>query len=411
VPLGLAKADRRLLMWAALIFVPLVLALALLSSGEADSGDPSSYSAQASGTKAAYLLLQDMGYTIERWERPPTDIITAGYAQGTVLVLANPSRPPSHEEKDALQSYLSYGGKILITDFAADFYLSQSEIQRELVTDPLGNEYQPQLVTSLTRGGAIRMSPTAYWKQCSTNCLVHYADDRFGSPRPIVVSYQVGKGQVIWWAASTPLNNGGISQAGNMELLLNSIGPAADNHVLWDEYFHSSQRTAGSYLKETPVLLGLAQGALAALALLLTYSRRNGPIYPADSPSRLSPLEFVETLGGLYRRAHVTRAALEVPYMRFRTLAARQLGLKTDIAAPELARAIRNRLGYKDDSLQDLLVRIETALYDPELQEAAALEMVQHLHSYARRLQLISFEQQEIVSHANRVPGAHARTN
>jgi hypothetical protein len=216
---------------------------------------------------------------------------------------------------------------------------------------------------------------------------------------------------VIWWAASTPLNNGGISHAGNMELLLNSIGPVDDNHVLWDEYFHSSQRTAGSYLKETPVLFGLAQGALAVLALLLTYSRRNGPIYPPDAPSRLSPLEFVETLGGLYRRAHVTRAALEVPYLRFRTLAARQVGLKIDVPAPDLARAIRNRLGYKDDSLHELLVRIEAALYDPELPEALALELVQQLHSYARRLQLISFEQQEIVSHANRVPGAHARTN
>jgi hypothetical protein len=409
VPLKIEKADRRLLMWAALVFVPLIAALALLSSGESDSGDPSSYSAQASGTKAAYLLLQDMGYKIERWEQSPTDL--APDPQRTVLVLVNPSRPPSREEKDALQLYLSRGGKILITGSTTNLYIPQSESQPELLAEPIPQEYQPQLVTSLTRGGAISMSPSAYWKHCSTNCLVHYADDRSGNARPIVVSYRAGKGQVIWWAASTPLNNGGISSSGNMELLLHSIGPADDNHVLWDEYFHGAQRTAGSYLGETPVLFGLAQGALAALALLLTYSRRNGPIYPSDSPSRLSPLEFVETLGGLYRRAHVTRAALEVPYLRFRMLASRQLGLKTDAAAPDLARAMRNRLGYKDSSLQDLLVRIESALYDPELQEAAALELVQQLHSHARRLQLISFEQQEIVSHANRVPGAHSRTN
>jgi hypothetical protein len=409
VPLKIEKADRRLLMWAALIFVPLIVALALLSSGESDSGDPSSYSSQASGSKAAYLLLQDMGYKIERWEQSPTEL--APDPQRTVLVLVNPFRPPSSEEKDALQLYLNRGGRILITGSTTNIYLRQAESQPELLTEPIPQEYQPQLVTSLTRGGAISMSPSAYWKHCSTNCLVHYADDRSGDARPIVVSYQVGKGQVIWWAASTPLNNGGIASSGNMELLLNSIGAAGDNHVLWDEYFHGVQRTAGSYLRETPVLLGLAQGALAVLALLLTYSRRNGPIYPPDSPSRLSPLEFVETLGGLYRRAHVTRAALEVPYLRFRMLASRQLGLKTDVPAADLARAIRNRLGYKNDDLRDLLVRIEAALYDPELQEGAALELVQQLHSHARRLQLISFEQQEIVSHANRVPGARSRTN
>lgn len=409
MPLKLEKSDRRLLMWAAVIFLPLILALALLSSREDDSGIPSTYSSDPSGAKAAYLLLKDLGYNVERWEQPPTHL--PADASRTVLVLASPFRAPEREEKDALQLYLNHGGKILITGSAADIYLRDAEIERELAPDPIGREYQPQLLTSLTRGGAISMSPTAYWKHYSTHRLVHYSDDLSGSARPIVVSYQFGKGQVIWWAASAPLSNSGISRSGNMELLLNSLGQAADNHVFWDEYFYGSRRTAASYLKETPVAFGLAQGGLALLALLLTYSRRNGPIYPAVSPSRLSPLEFVETLGGLYRRARAMRAALEAPYIRFRMLATRQLGLKADASAADLARAIHNRLGYKDDSLQELLVRIEAALYDPQLQERAALELVQQLHFHARRLQLISFEQQEIVSHANRVPGADSRTN
>jgi Domain of unknown function (DUF4350) len=409
VPLKLERADRRLLTWAALIFASLIVALSWWSSSEPDSGIPSSYSARPSGAKAGYLLLQEMGYNVERWEQPPTDLPAA--AGQTVLVLAHPFRSPSREEKQALQLYLTRGGKILFTGRAPDLYLPYADTERELAPDPIARAYQPQLVTSLTRGGAISMSPTAYWKDCSTSCLVHYSDELSGSARPIVVSYQVGEGQVIWWAATEPLNNTGISTSGNMELLLNSLGDAANHHVFWDEYFHGSERTATSYLKEKPILFGLAQGVLAALALLLTYSRRNGPIYPADSPSRLSPLEFVETLGGLYRRAHATRAALEVPYARYRALAARQLGLKTDVPAAELARGIRIRLGDKDDSLQDLLGRVETALYDPELQEATALELVQQLSLQARRLQLISFDQQEIVLHANRVPGAHSRTN
>lgn len=409
MPVKLEKGDRRLLTWAALIFASLIVALSLLSSGEPDSGIPSSYSARPSGAKAAYLLLQDLGYKVERWEQRPTDL--PAEAGGTVLVIAKPSRSPSREEKEALQLYLTRGGKILFTGRAADFYLPYANTEAESMPDPLPRDFQPQLLTSLTRGGAISLSPNAYWKDCSTRCLVHYSDERSGSARPIVVSYQVGKGQVIWWAATAPLNNTGISNSGNMELLLNSLGDAANHRVFWDEYFHGSQRTAGSYLSEKPILFGLAQGVLAALALLLTYSRRNGPIYPADSPSRLSPLEFVETLGGLYRRAHATRAALEVPYARYRALAGRQLGLRTDVPAAELARGIRIRLGDKDDSLQDLLGRVETALYDPELQEATALELVQQLNLQACRLQLISFEQQEIVPHANRVPGAHSRTN
>src|SRR5262249_23871212 len=118
--------------------------------------------------------------------------------------------------------------------------------------------------------------------------------------------------------------------------------------------------------------------------------RRNGPVYPVNEPSRLSPLEFVETLGGLYLQAKATRVALEVPYARFRALATRQLGLRADIPAPDLARAIRSRLGYKDDSLRDLFQTIEATLYDPELQEATALQLAQQLSLHTRRLRLIS---------------------
>ena len=44
--------------------------------------------------------------------------------------------------------------------------------------------------------------------------------------------------------------------------------------------------------------------------------------------SRLSPLEFVQTLGKLYRRANAVHSALEIPYARFRMLATRQLGIQ-----------------------------------------------------------------------------------
>src|SRR5260370_4714989 len=182
MPLKLEKSDRRLLMWAALIFVPLILALALLSSNESDSGIPSSYSAQASGAKAAYLLLQDQGYNVQRWEQPPTELPAA--ASHTVLVLAFPFRSPSSEEKNALQLYLTRGGKILATGYTADLYLPRSDTEREPLPDPIAKQYQPQLVTSLARGGTIKMSPAAYWKKPATRGLAHYSH----YDRPYLVS-------------------------------------------------------------------------------------------------------------------------------------------------------------------------------------------------------------------------------
>ncbi|HET8889193.1 MAG TPA: DUF4350 domain-containing protein [Candidatus Angelobacter sp.] len=399
------RSDRRLLIWAGVFMLLVILALTFLSQEEEESGIPSTYSTQRAGAKAAFLLLQQSGYKVRRWEQSPSDLPSD--PAHTVLVLASPFRAPTRDEKNALQTFVDRGGKILATGRTASNYLPRAETESELVPSPVAKEYQPQLLTPLTRGGAIQMSPTAYWKGPATSSLAHYSDDG----RPIVVSYKAGLGEVIWWGASTPLTNTAIAKSGNMALLLNSLGNAGDVQIFWDEYFHGEQSSLIGYAGDPPLKFGLLQALLVFLALIFTFSRRNGPIHPLPQPSRLSPLEFVSTLGKLYRRANAVHSALAIPYARFRAQAARQLGINQDVPAADLARALKNRLRYKDDSLAGLLQQIESALHNPELQEAQALELVQQLNRHAQNLKLNPMERQETDLHANRVPGAHARTN
>jgi hypothetical protein len=399
------RSDRRLLTWAGVVMLVLIVALTLLSQDEEESAVPSTYSAQHRGAKAAYLLLQQAGYKVERWEQSPADL--PADAAHTVLVLASPFRTPSPDEKNALQNYLNHGGKILATGANVSLYLPQAQTDREFVPEPVGKDYEPQLLSPLTRGGAIQMSPAAYWKETSAVALAHYADHG----RPIVVSYKVGPGEVIWWAASTPLTNAAISKSGNLALLLNSLGETNDVQVFWDEYFHGDRSSLIGYAGDPPLKYGLLQALLIFCALIFTFSRRNGPIHPLPQPSRLSPLEFVQTLGKLYRRANAVHSALAIPYARFRAQAARQLGINQDVPAAELARALKHRLRYRDNTLEDLLQQIENALHNPELSEVYVLDLVQQLNRHAQNLKLISTERQETNLHANRVPGAHPRTN
>jgi hypothetical protein len=399
------RSDRRLLIWAGVFMLVVIFALTFLSQDEEESGIPSTYSAQRHGAKAAFLLLQQSGYKVQRWEQSPSDLPADPAA--TVLVLASPFRAPTRDEKNALQTFVDRGGKIVATGRSASIYLPQAETENELVPSPVAKEYQPQLLTPLTRGGTIQMSPVAYWKGPATSSLAHYAD----GDRPIVVSYKAGLGEVIWWGASTPLTNAAIAKQGNMALLLNSLGNADEVQVYWDEYFHGEQSSLSGYLGTPPIFHGLLQCALVFLALIFTFSRRNGPIHPLPQPSRLSPLEFVSTLGKLYRRANAIHSALAIPYARFRAQAARQLGIRQDVPTADLARALKNRMRYKDDSLAELLRQIENALHTPELQEAQALELVQQLNRHAQKLKLNPMERQETDLHANRVPGAYARTN
>jgi hypothetical protein len=51
-----------------------------------------------------------------------------------------------------------------------------------------------------------------------------YRADYNCANEPAVVEYDEHAGHVVWWAGSTPLENGSISRANNLDLFLNSLG-------------------------------------------------------------------------------------------------------------------------------------------------------------------------------------------
>lgn len=100
----------------------------------------------------------------------------------------------------------------------------------------------------------------------------------------------------------------------------------------------------------------------------------------------MSPLEFVDTLGGLYERAGAAASAVAVSYLRLRFLLVRQLGLPSEISDAELARAAEERLGWKDFQKSELLERANAARRSAHTRDAAALQLVQELERQSAAL-------------------------
>ncbi len=388
--IGLDAGDRKLLLVSGSVLLVLLGALAFFAPLEGDDpGFPSTYSAHSHGAKAAFLLLQNLGYKVERWEKSPADLPTN--AQNTVLVLAAPARFPDKDDRRELQRYLATGGKILAVGYNAGFFIPQQHVSFLFPNSAEWKRYSPQAISPLTRGGDIQMAPSGYWASDGPAEMRHYGE----GDQAMVISYPVGKGEVIWWGGDTPLTNAGISASGNLELLLNSIGDPGKVHVFWDEYFHGSSGGLAAYMAAPPIKYGLLQCGIIFIAFLFTFARRNAPLRPLSDQPRLSPLEFVQTLGGLYRRASAPNLALEVSYARFRYLLTRRLGLKPGTDPAVLARAVRERLGYKGDSFPEFLEQLEHAVYDYELRESKALDLVRQLGKYSEELKLIPQIQQE----------------
>src|SRR5713101_5157948 len=111
MPVPLEPGDRKFLIVAGgLVLVILVVALAFSPPpAQPRQGFPSTHSAAPDGAKAAFLLLKDLGYPVERWERSPTELPSE--PASALLILAEPLFPSSAEERYALRAFLRAGGR------------------------------------------------------------------------------------------------------------------------------------------------------------------------------------------------------------------------------------------------------------------------------------------------------------
>lgn len=383
---GLEKGERKLVIGAGVLLVILVAASVLVSPPENanGTGGASSYSADWSGTKAGYLFLQGMGYRVERWETQPPELLDEEGEENTVLILADPVQTPSGEDKRAIRMFLESGGTVVATGPSAAKFLPDAQTFE--AGDKFANyqEFHPVAISPLMSGAQnIRMTAPLRWKPSGKSEMVVYGNEETA----VVVTISVGKGKVIWWADSFPLSNGGLREVNNAQLLLNSVGPADGRQIYWDEYFHGVESSFWSYLVKTPTPWGMVQIAIVFVAVLLTFSRRTGPIRIPQNTSKLPPLEFVETLGDLYQEAHAGTTAVRIMYERLRFQMMRSLGVPVNASAKELTQSVSESLRWDRAAFASLVEKSEQAKRGVPMEEKDCLALVKQLYVYSQKLE------------------------
>lgn len=382
---GLDRGDRKLLIGAGFLLVVLVVISTLISPPRITGTTeiPSSYSPSWNGAKGAFLLLQDLGFDVSRWEHPPTELSVD--AADRVLILADPTLAPTEEERLAISEFIQNGGRVVASGALASQFLPLASKFEAGDSFEDRQSFDALIPSPLVRDAPqISMLPPVNWQPKSMQELVIYGNEDTAA----VETYKFGKGQVIWWADSTPLTNGGVREIGNLAFFLNCMGSPSRVHVLWDEYFHGERGSLLSFFARTPLLWALGQLGLIFLAILATHSRRFGPVYLPQAQSRLSPLEFIDTLGDLYNSAHVSSFAVKIAYQRFHFMLTRNLGLPLNVGAAELAGSARRNLGWEEAPFFQLLSQCEVAIKGGDLPKEEPLKLVQQLHDYAHRLEV-----------------------
>jgi len=380
---SLDQKDRRLLLWGLGVAVVLAIATGFLlpNGNNNDNPLPSTYLSGQHGARAAYETLLRSGYSLERWERPLADLAENAGPE-TVVILAEPfSREP--DDIRAVRKIVERGGRVLSTGYWGGFILPS-----ESVAPPSGFSFaacklEPEGLNALASTGEVWMVPEASWQ---TGNPAHRTDYSC-SAQAALVEFDWAKGHVVWWASSTPLENGSLSRAHNLDLLLNSLGPRDGHRFYWDESLHGELRSTWSYASG-PALTMLWIGLPAmGLLIVLSFSRRSGPVRDLPPPARATPIEFLEALGSLYRNAGAASTAVSIAWERFRRHALRlcgQRGAQMDAAA--LAAVIRRRFPQADPSLEADLAACEEASWGETTNPAQALKLVQTLHGHYQKL-------------------------
>jgi len=381
MPLKLNPKDRKLMLGAGLVFVLLIAAALLLGSGEQSQAEfPSSYSTASGGAKAAYLLLYESGYKVQRWEKPLSDLPRA---TAKTLIVAEPNEAPTREERERLKTFISEGGHVIAAGMFAGTFLPENDSTPDLLAAMTWKKASALSPSRITRAAPqITLSPRAYWRAFSAAYPLYGDGDR-----AVVVQYPFGRGEVLWWASATPLTNAGLKEPGNLEFFLACLGDQK-NEILWDEYIHGYRQTLAASIAHSPAKWLFLQLVLLAVAVVATFSRRSGPTFVPVSDVRLSPIEFVQTLGGLYQRAGTASVAVDICYRRFRFWLTKRLGIAANTSVEELASAIRGRWSLDGDHFIATMKHCESASTDPFLQAPVALHLVQELDGYAAQWNL-----------------------
>jgi len=380
---SLDPKDRRLLMWCATVAVALaVITGILLPNGNNNENRlPSTYLSGQHGAMAAYETLVRAGYPVERWERPLAEL-AASAGPETVIIFAEPFTRET-DNIQAVRAILDHGGRVLATGFWGGYLLPGSSPDTPREFSFAACKLEPEGLDLLAGSGEVWMVPEATWQVGRPSDRVQYSC----AGQPAVVEYDWGQGHVVWWASATPLENGSLARAHDLDFLLNSLGPKEGHHFYWDESLHGEIRSDWSFVSG-PALSMLRWGLLTlAVLVLFSFSRRSGPVRELPGPVRTTPVEFIDALGSLYRSAGAASTAVLIAWERFRRHALRLCGMRgRKMGVAELAALLRRRFPSASPELESDLMAVEEAMEIDALSPRDALHLVQLLERHQAEL-------------------------
>ena len=336
--------DRRMLLILCGVMLVMIVGVSMLAPQSAENDPrPTITNSGPKGAKAAYLTLGALGIKTSHWDGSLAKLNedwSDAQVERTTLILAAPEYDATEQKALAaeVKRFLERGGRVIATGPSGALLLPEGEAKAPGLLESGLCHTTPEGPGPLARAGSVEMTVSSQWASTGPRYNV---EQRCGA-NAVVVRYAVGKGEAVWWSSAAPLENEELKNDGDLRLLMASVGNERD--VVFDESLHGVVKTLWDAAKGLPLRWLALQAALLFVLLVLSFSRRRGPLRSPVQLPRSSPVEFAASMGDLYEKAAASSAATEAAKRRLMREAGVAQG--TIEEGPEaIAEALTERLG------------------------------------------------------------------
>jgi hypothetical protein len=328
-----------------LLSFPLIILMSALLAGETSDIEiiPSSstYSSGTAGTKALFLLLQELGIEPVRFRTSFRDLDAIS---GTMVVV-----DPHHvnfTEKQArnIEQWVKKGNRLVIFEAARSGSRSKDEVLKSfpwrLASGPASHfglnlkqfRDQPRMNLHVSLPGfnqeiIASVSGENRWEKPSDKWRV-LAGDESG---PLLLTRNIGDGQVFACSDPSIVSNRFIRREQNLRLALGLlIGKNRGGQMFFDEFHHGHRVEQGFWSHVGDSVFAWIFFQIAAGLAFFFYSRKAefaGRFRSLSRRQGRSYAEYVDSMANIFESCKADSAALESILTRFLGRASRMLGI------------------------------------------------------------------------------------
>ena len=357
-----------------LVVLVLVTTLAALQRETRQQYPPlSSLSSAPDGALALKLWVKELQYEVNEQVLsnfiPPKD--------ASILLMLDPVLPAGNEMQ-ALDGWVESGGTLIAMGEQYSMYSLVDHYQFGL------NYLSDQSSIAVNETPLFGSPPAVDLKNVKVSYALESERDDFVvlvayQGKPVVVSFEQGKGRVILGTIVGSFTNAGLKKAGNPELVLNVLALSRTKGTIWFDEWHHGLRSGdqilgpSQFLRRTPVGRSLLFIAFTVLVVFFIQGRGFGrPVPLPQEIKRRGALEHVTGVANLSRRAAHRSAVMMHYHQQIKRKLGQRYRLDPNMDDREYVNALE---GYNSSLDKDGLLNLLSRLKHRDLNEAQMVHL------------------------------------